>query len=143
MKKEQNFENHEQIVTGYHRVGAVAILILIFGSFVNLFKSAPENLYSASLICLMSFILLLVASYARLFPLKAQDRAIRAEENLRYYVLTGKLLPKELRISQIIALRFAPDEEFVALVDRAVAEQLKSKDIKKAIKNWKADYHRV
>lgn len=143
MKKEQNFENHEQIVIGYHRVGTIGILLLIIGSFVNLFKSAPENLYSASLICLMSFILFMVAAYARLFPLKAQDRAIRAEENLRYYVLTGKLLPKELRISQIIALRFAPDEEFVALVDRAVAEQLKSKDIKKAIKNWKADYYRV
>jgi len=57
--------------------------------------------------------------------------------------LTGKLLPKELRISQIIALRFAPDEELVALVEKAVAEKLKSKEIKKTIKNWRADYHRV
>ena len=141
--KTQNFQNHAQIVIGYHRVGSIGMLLLIIGSFVNLFTSSPENLYSASLICLMSLLLLLVASYARLFPLKAQDRAIRAEENLRYYVLTGKLLPAGLRISQIIALRFASDEEFVALVDRALAENLKSKDIKKSIKNWRADHHRV
>ena len=141
--KTQNFQNHARIVIGYHRVGSIGMLLLIIGSFVNLFTSSPENLYSASLICLMSLLLLLVASYTRLFPLKAQDRAIRAEENLRYYVLTGKLLPAGLRISQIIALRFASDEEFVALVDRALSENLRSKDIKKSIKNWRADHHRV
>ena len=141
--KTQNFQNHARIVIGYHRVGSIGILLLIIGSFVNLFTSSPENLYSASLICLMSLLLLLVASYTRLFPLKAQDRAIRAEENLRYYVLTGKLLPAGLRISQIIALRFASDEEFVALVNRALSENLKSADIKKSIKNWRADHHRV
>ena len=141
--KTQNFQNHARIVIGYHRVGSIGILLLIIGSFVNLFTSSPENLYSASLICLMSLLLLLVASYTRLFPLKAQDQAIRAEENLRYYVLTGKLLPAGLRISQIIALRFASDEEFVALVDRALSENLKSADIKKSIKNWRADHHRV
>ncbi len=141
--KEQNFKNHAQSVFGYHRVGAIGMLLLIVGSFVNLYRSQPDNLYSASLICLMSLLLLLVASYTRTFPLKAQDRAIRAEENLRYYVMTGKLLPQSLRVSQIIALRFASDEEYVALVDRAVKEQLDSKTIKAAIKNWKADYYRV
>jgi hypothetical protein len=57
--------------------------------------------------------------YTRVFALRAQDRAIRAEENLRYFVLTGKLLPSNLRMGQIIALRFAPNEELIALVDRA------------------------
>jgi hypothetical protein len=81
--------------------------------------------------------------YTRQFPLKAQDRAIRAEENLRHYVLTGKLLPAELRMGQIIALRFAPDEEFLPLIDRAIKEGLSQKEIKMAIKNWKPDYYRV
>jgi hypothetical protein len=40
-------------------------------------------------------------------------------------------------------LRFAPDEELVALVDRAVKENLSAKDIKLSIKNWKADFYRV
>jgi hypothetical protein len=79
----------------------------------------------------------------RSFSLKAQDRAIRAEENLRHFVLTGKLLDKNLTVSQIVALRFAPDEEFIALAERAVKENLNNPDIKKAIKNWKADNHLV
>ena len=79
----------------------------------------------------------------RVFPLKAQDRAIRAEEALRYFILTGKPLDKRLTIGQITALRFASDEEFLPLVDRSLAENLSSKDIKQAIKNWRPDYHRV
>ena len=81
--------------------------------------------------------------YVRLFPLKAQDRAIRAEENFRYYLLTGKPLPDGLRMGQIIALRFASDEEFPALVTRALKENLRSKEIKQAIQKWKADNYRV
>jgi hypothetical protein len=84
-----------------------------------------------------------MAYYIRMFPLFAQNRVIRAEENLRYYVLTGKLLPAEVSMSQVIALRFAPDEELVDLVNRAINENLTQTDIKKAIKNWKGDYHRV
>jgi hypothetical protein len=95
------------------------------------------------LICLIAFILAVLWIYIRTFPLKAQDRAIRADENLRYYVLTGKLFPNELTVQQIIALRFAPDSEFVGLVDRAIKENLSNKDIKLAIQNWKADFYRV
>ena len=141
--KNQDINNHARIVFGYHRLGYVALLLAIAGSVYNLFQSPSEGRLAAGLICLNTFILLIVAAYARLFPLKAQDRAIRAEENLRYYVLTGKLLPNELRIAQIIALRFAPDEEFTALVDRAIKENLKAREIKQAIVNWKADHHRV
>jgi hypothetical protein len=57
--------------------------------------------------------------------------------------MTGKLLPQALTVPQIVALRFASDEEFPALVDRAVKEQLRSKEIKSAIKNWRADHYRV
>ena len=77
------------------------------------------------------------------FPLRAQDRAIRAEERLRYFILTQKTLPENLRISQIIALRFADDAEFPGLVDRAVKEGMSAKEIKAAIQNWKGDYYRV
>jgi hypothetical protein len=46
-------------------------------------------------------------------------------------------------LSQIIALRFADDEEFVELTQKAVEENLSSKQIKQSIKNWRADHHRV
>ncbi len=81
--------------------------------------------------------------YARGFALKAQDRAIRAEENLRHFVLTGKLLDSSLTPSQITALRFAGDEEFLILAERAAKENLTIEEIKKAIVNWKGDYHRA
>jgi len=139
----QNFKNHAKLVPGFHYVGLLSILALLIGSFINLSHSAPENLYSASLICLVAFIAVILWIYTRTFSLKAQDRAIRAEENLRYYVMTGKLFPQELTVQQIIALRFAPDTEFLALVEKAIKENLSNKEIKLAIQNWKADYYRV
>jgi len=141
--KEQNFRNHTRYVFGYHVVSFAAILALLIGSFINLSHSAKENLYSASLICLIAVILVLVFWYMRSFALRVQDRAIRAEEKLRYYILTGKSLPAELRMGQIIALRFASDEEFPDLTQRAVAEKLSGNDIKQAIRNWRPDFHRA
>jgi hypothetical protein len=95
------------------------------------------------MLCLLAVILVLMSWYLRSFALKAQDRAIRAEENLRHFVLTGKLLPSQLRMSQIIALRFAPDAEFINLAEKAVKENLSNKEIKLSIQNWKADWNRV
>ena len=46
-------------------------------------------------------------------------------------------------MQQIIALRFAPDEEYLDLIDRALKENLTNKQIKQAIKNWRADHHRA
>ncbi len=141
--KEQNFQNHARFVIGYHVITAIAIVSLLIGSFFNLFNSSRDNLYSASLICLVSAILVLIFWYMRVFALRAQDRAIRAEENFRFYLLTGKALSSELSIGQIIALRFAPDEELPELVTRAINEKMNSKEIKMAIKNWRADHHRA
>ena len=58
-------------------------------------------------------------------------------------MLTGKPLDSRLRMSQIIALRFAPDDEFLSLTKKAAEENLRSKEIKAAIRNWKADHNRV
>jgi len=87
--------------------------------------------------------LFLIAFFLRSFALKAQDRAIRAEENLRHFALTGKLLDSSLKVQQIVALRFASDDEFVALAARAAKENLSNKDIKAAIITWRGDYYRV
>ena len=128
---------------GYHYVTLTAILIFLIGSLNFLVKSSAENKYLGAMLCLLSVILVLMAWYLRIFALKAQDRAIRAEENFRYYLATGKVFPKELRLGQIIALRFASDDEFVALTAKTVAENLTNKQIKELIKNWKADHNRA
>lgn len=141
----QNFKNHSQLVPSFHFVALPLILVFIVGSFVNLSDAIKkeEAVYCASLLCLAGIILLFVAFFARGFALKAQDRAIRAEENFRHFIATGKPLDSNLRLSQIIALRFASNEEFVALAKKAADEKLSSKEIKQAITNWKGDYNRV
>lgn len=141
--QEQNFKNHPQMVPGYHYLTFGAIIALLGGSINYLLKATPENKYLASLLVLTAIIFVLIAWYARTFALKAQDRAIRAEESLRYYIMTGKAMPTTLRMGQIIALRFASDAEYLALLDKAIKENLGGKAIKMAVQNWKADYHRV
>lgn len=131
------------MVPGFHYLTFGGIIALLGGSINYLLKSSPENKYLASLIVLTSIIFVLVAWFTRTFALKAQDRAIRAEENLRHFVLTGKLLPTSLRVGQIVALRFASDAEFIALAEKAAAENLSGKEIKQSIQNWKADHYRV
>jgi len=139
----QNYRNHLRFVPLWHLITSLAIIALLVGSIIDLTYSAKENIYSASLLVLVSLILLSIFWYARSFALRAQDRAIRAEENLRHFALTGKLLDRRLRMGQIIALRFADDEEFIALAKRAAEEGIGNGAIKKAIANWKADHHRV
>ena len=84
---------------------------------------------------------------SRSMPLRAQDRIIRLEERLRF----EKILPADLRgrvndltAEQIIGLRFAPDEEVPELTRRALSGELKTRaDIKREIRNWRADHLRV
>jgi len=141
--KEQNFKNHSRLSLGWHGFTAFSIIALIIGSTINVFKSCEGNIYSAALLLLISVVLLFTWFFARVFALKAQDRVIRLEENLRAQSLSGKPLSKGLHIRQIIGLRFASDEEFLALADRAEKEKLTEKEIKMAIVNWRADYYRV
>jgi uncharacterized protein DUF6526 len=64
-------------------------------------------------------------------------------KQLRHYVLTGKLLDPRLTVRQIVGLRFASNDEFVALAQRAADQGMEPKDVKQAIKNWRADTYRV
>lgn len=141
--KTQNYKNHSKYVTGYHGVTFLAILAFLGGAIRNVWKSSEGNLYSASLLVLLAFILLFMFYFIRSFALKAQDRAIRAEEKLRYFILTGKSISNNITTRQFVGLRFASDDEFVALADKAAIENLSETDIKKAIVDWKADEYRV
>ena len=143
MKQTQNFKNHTIFLKGFHGLLSLGILALAGGGINYFLKENADNSYPALLFILISVLLSIIMWYLRIFPLKAQDRAIRAEENLRHYALTGKLLPPKLRTSQIVALRFAPDDEFLQLIERALNENLTRKEIKKEIKNWKPDTYRV
>ncbi len=144
MANEQNFKNHARLLLWYHGVLTVIILGAILGSGAIMI----HNLYDGSVLIpitllLLSIGLLLTAFFARSFALKAQDRAIRAEESLRYYAITGDLPPLGLTMQQFVALRFAANNEIVELAHRAVKENLSQKQIKMSIKHWRGDHNRV
>ena len=143
--EEQSYAKHAKYVPLFHFVLLPILVMTLIGSVVNLLHSLDDHsrLYNAALIVALAFAAFLTAFFARTFALKAQDRAIRAEENLRHFVLTGKLLDKRLSVKQIVGLRFASDAELPALAQRAADESLSPADIKKAVKNWKADFDRL
>ena len=141
----QNYANHPKYVTLYHKVLFPILVLTLIGAVVNLYQSLGdhERMYSASLIVVLTVCLLMLFFLARTFPLKAQDRAIRAEENLRHFAAAGKLLDPRLTVRQVVALRFASDSEFIALAASAAKDNLTPDQIKRAIKQWRADEYRV
>ncbi len=143
--EEQSYAKHAKFDTLYHRTLVPLLLVIFIGSLVNLYQSFSDHsrLYNASLIAALAFAAVWAALLLRVYPLKAQDRAIRAEENLRHYVLTGKLLDPRLTVKQIVALRFAPDAEFPNLASKAAQESLIPDAIKKSVRSWRADHDRL
>lgn len=141
----QNFKNHTRIVPLYHIVLYLILIACLALSIWNLVRSYNHHSgrLAAATIFGLTIAIIITAALTRIFSLKAQDRAIRAEENLRYFVLNGKLPDNRLTIQQIIALRFAADTEFSLLADRAAKENMSPTDIKKTIINWKSDEYRV
>ena len=94
----------------------------------------------------MSLALMVLAISVRGQALRAQDRIIRLEEHLRYHRLLGEQAHERyasLSLRQIIALRFASNEELPTLSARAVADKLDPKQIKQSITAWRADTYRV
>ena len=145
---EQNFASHRKFVPGYHFVAFGILGINFLWALYRLFWGLPGvPVFDRLLAVLMAVAFVLIALYTRTFPLKAQDRVIRLEETLRM----ERLLPPDLRIRaselrprQLIALRFASDEELPeltrAVLDRGIKD---SKEIKKMIRNWRADHFRL
>ena len=142
---EQSYAKHAKFVPMFHFVLSGIILLSFIGSLVNLWQSLGdhERLYNASLITALSVALLLLFFFTRSFAMGVQDRAIRAEENLRHLALTGKLLDPRLTIKHIVGLRFASDAEFAELARKAAEEGLAQDTIKKSVRNWRADHDRV
>jgi hypothetical protein len=145
---EQSFATHRKFVWQYHFVAFGILVINFIWALYRLISGLPGvPFFDRLLQAAVAIALLLLAWYGRTFPLKAQDRVIRLEETLRM----ERLLPPdlrarigELRPGQLIALRFASDEELPELT-RAVLEEktMRSDDIKRRIRNWRADHFRM
>jgi hypothetical protein len=104
------------------------------------------HLHSGLWVILTAVVLFILTTRVRIYALKNQDRIIRLEEQLRLADLLPEsriALVDKVTLEQYIALRFASDPEAPTLAARAVAENLTPKQIKEAIKTWRADNHRV
>ena len=143
--QEQSYAKHAKFVPMFHGVLFGIIVLTFIGSLVNVWQSLGdyERIYSASLIAAITVALVLLFFFTRIFSMGVQDRAIRAEENLRHFALTGKLLDPRLTIKQIVGLRFASDAEFVELARKAAEGSMSPDEIKKSVKNWRADHDRA
>ena len=139
--QEQNFKKHVQLVPGFHVLTFAVILAAFLIAVILLIHRGFSH--ETVFYFLITIALGLLFYYTRQFGTGNQDRIIRAEENFRCFRLTGKPLDTRLTRSQIIGLRFAPDEEFSELAQRAVTENLTQKDIKAAVSKWRADHHRI
>jgi hypothetical protein len=140
----QNFKNHRRLNAAHHFILTPLTSGLFVWSIVHWTKEEDKSV--ATWMVLTSFALILITLIARSYGLKNQDRIIRMEMRQRYFHLSGSPFTekeKQLKLSQIIALRFAGDQELLELIDRAIQEKLTPTDIKKAITDWVPDENRV
>jgi len=143
-KKPQTLANHVKLDPPFHFVLGPTLLLIIILSITNVFRH--YDTLSAWVLVLMMLAVVNVSFRARIYALKVQDRVIRLEERLRLSSLLQEPLRSrigELTESQLVAIRFACDAEAPAIVQKALAENLKNKDIKKAIGTWRPDYFRI
>ena len=140
----QSYANHTRWHPLFHFF-LVPVMIINFIWAIVLCYQYPG--WTQGWLVVVSLALVVMMFMVRTNSLKVQDRLIRLEEQLR----CQRILPADLaqraggmRIGQVIALRFAPDEELETLVSEVVEGRLtKPAQIKQAIKNWRADTFRV
>lgn len=140
----QTYVNHAKFVPMYHFVGFALLLVNFGWTAWQLFRAFSAANAVAFLLAIGLFF---VFFFARLFALGVQDRVIRLEERLRMERLFGgdlKARIMEFTTEQLIALRFASDEELPALARRVLDEKIADrKTIKQAVKSWRADHQRI
>ncbi|MDT7815218.1 MAG: hypothetical protein QOH35_4928 [Acidobacteriaceae bacterium] len=139
----QSLANHTRFDPPFHffllPLGLVAIILSVI-------RIIHRPTIASTLLLILAVGFVMIAAKTRGYSLKVQDRVIRLEERLRLAMLmpeAGRSRIGELTESQLIALRFASDDELPGLAMRALNEGLTSKQIKKSIESWRGDYFRV
>jgi len=142
---EQNFSNHIRFVPPFHFFVLPVLALNLIWSLYHLWKLHFS--FEGFVGLLLALALALGFLFARVFALSVQDRVIRLEERLRLTrLLPDDLKPRidEFTVSQLVALRFACDEELPTLARRVLAENLKNRRaIKQLVRTWRADYQRA
>lgn len=140
----QNYKNHTRWHAPFHFFLAPLFLANFIYALVQLVRFRDLD-HAVWLALAMGLIALTVI--ARTNALRAQDRVIRLEERLRYMQILPPALAQRavaLPTAQLVALRFASDAELPGLVEQVLDGRLtKGDDIKRAVRQWRADTLRV
>ena len=140
---EQNYANHGRIDPLFHYFLLPVAFISLIAAIVNLVRFPA---FGSAWLVVVSVAALVAIFKMRLYSLKVQDRVIRLEERFRLQQILAEPLRSgipQLTMGQLVALRFASDDELPSLVTRALSEKLSKDDLKKAVTVWRADLFRV
>ena len=146
---EQTYQNHRRFVPLYHFVTSAILLLNLGWSIYRLIGGYPfaMPLFDRVLGVLVALALIFIFWYARTFALTVQNRVIRQEMRLRLAeALPVDLRPRipELTLGQLVALRFASEEELPELARKVLDERIRNVDaIKRMIRRWQADHLRA
>ena len=143
-KTPQTLQNHAKMVAPFHYV---LLPILLINLLLSIYHSATAFSMETAWSTFVAVALIMIALFARIFALQAQDRVIRLEERMRLQTL----LPDELKprihdftMDQLAALRFASDNELPNLAGKVLEDGINDrKAIKELIVTWRADYQRL
>lgn len=144
---DQDYRHHIRYYTTHHFI--FYPIVLVAASACGYFALMTGSIHRLIWLAITGTLLVIAwLSYMlrQHYALNNQNRIVRLEMRLRYYVLTQKrfeLLETQLSFGQIAALRFASDEELVDLIQRTLKEKLSPGDIKKSILVWMPDHMRV
>jgi len=144
--KEQNYSNHVRYYTPHHFIYYPVLGIAFLMAVGCAFAFSQQAYLWAAIAVLLLLIAILSFMMRQHYALNNQNRIVRLELRLRYYILTQQRLEpieQQLSFGQLAALRFAPDEELPALIRRAIDDRLSADEIKRAIKNWQPDNMRA
>lgn len=144
--KTQNYQNHRKFYAPHHFILLPVLMVLEVWGIWKIFTD-EQNQLSWILFSILIFLILYVAFLLRQhYALGNQNRIIRLEFKQRYFEIFGKRsdeISEKLNFGQIAALRFAYDDEFKILLQKALENHLSGDEIKKSITNWKPDFHRI
>lgn len=144
--KTQNYQNHRKFYAPHHFILLPLLMILEVLGIRKIFTDEANQL-SWILFSIAVFLIFYLAFMLRQhYALGNQNRIIRLEFKQRYFEIFGKRsdeIAEKLNFGQIAALRFAYDDEFKILLQKALEKNLTGDEIKKSITNWKPDFHRV
>jgi hypothetical protein len=139
---EQSFESHAHHPKAAYVAYAFALVALTFLIGQVFFDWNTANW---AMLALWGSVAAL-GGIARWYIVALQDRIIMLEMKVR----AAEVLPAgqdaalaKLSVKQIVALRFASDDELGALMERAVRENLSPRDIKASIRTWRPDPYRT